>query len=129
MTSFSNALVAANDMYDLELLLMLIQQINPPHQQFTALAASPALSPLPVVGRQQEIGPRPHRDAAADGLFNISATTFGSPLGRPRPPPCSLTQPWSLPLAGPAAYNLPGFPPIPPQLILWDGIVMQIKDA
>lgn len=86
MTSFSNALVAVNDTYDLELLLMLIQQIDPPHQQFTALAASPALSPLPVVGRQQEIGPRPHRDTAADGFFNISATTFGSPLGRPRPP-------------------------------------------
>lgn len=129
MTPSSDALVAANDMYDLELLMMLIRQIDPPHQQLTALAARLALSPLPVVCRLQEIGPRPHRDAAADGLFNISATAFGSPLGRPRPPPCSLTQPWSLPLAGPAAYNLPGFPPIPPQLILWDGIVMQIEDA
>lgn len=80
-------------------------------------------------GRLQEIGYRAHRNIAAGGLFNISAATFGSPLGRPRPLPCRFTGPWSLPLTEPAAYNLPGFPPIPPQLILWDGIVMQIKDA
>lgn len=75
----------------------------------------------------QRIGHR--RTDSAAGLFNITAQLFCTP------PPfffffCgSGHAPWPLPLSEPTAYNLPGFPPIPPQLILWDAIVMQIEDA
>lgn len=79
-------------------------------------------------GGLQEIGYRDHRRIAAGALFN----TLQQHLAPPRnttPPPYRFTGPWSLPQTESAAYNLPGSPPIPPQLILWEGIVMQMKDA
>lgn len=101
---------------------------------YSPASTSPlAPSPLPGVGyRRSDIELSIH-NIAAGGLFNISAATIWLP---PNPPsedhapslPYSQEH-WSLPLNEPAAYNLHGFPPIPPQLILWEGIVMQIKDA
>lgn len=71
-----------------------------------------------------------HHNVAAGYLFNIAAATFLLPPPKRITPPLFIfTGLWSLLPTEPAAYNLAGFPPIPPQLILWEGIVMQIKDA
>lgn len=44
-------------------------------------------------GLLREIGCKAHRNTAAGGLFNISAATFGSPLGKPRPLPADSQDP------------------------------------